>query len=85
MSGWVCSGRLFWRWRYVSAGSGGFKLGGDQTDDLDPGFVTQDLVDYKFVARAMLKYPQWKDDPSVSKSQDPFVREELFSISKGGL
>ena len=61
-------------------------VGGDKTflDDLDPGFVTQDLVDYKFVARAMLKYPQWKDDPSVSKSQDPFVREELFSISKGG-
>lgn len=57
-------------------------VGGDTTflNGLDPKFVANDLVDYAFVKEALNKYPQWKDDPSVSASGDPFVREELIKL-----
>ena len=57
-------------------------VGGDTTflNGLEPKFVAEDLVDYAFVKEALNKYPQWKDDPSVSSSGDPFVREELIKL-----
>ena len=57
-------------------------VGGDTTflSGLDPKFVASDLVDYGFVKAALEKYPQWKDDPSVAKGGDPFVREELIKL-----
>ena len=40
---------------------------------LDPARVADELVDYSFVKNALEKFPQWKNDPSVSKG-DPFTR-----------
>lgn len=48
-------------------------------DDLDPDFVSQDLVDRRFVRKALDRFPEWKDDPSVNPS-DPFTREEVWSL-----
>lgn len=48
-------------------------------DGLDPQFVADDLVDYKFVKRALEKYPQWKNDPSVN-ANDPFSRTEILQL-----
>ncbi|MCS6984343.1 MAG: ABC transporter substrate-binding protein [Leptospiraceae bacterium] len=47
--------------------------------NLDPNFVAEDLVDYRFVRQAVEKYPEWKKDPSV-ETKDPFVREEIFKL-----
>lgn len=46
---------------------------------LDPKVVANELVDYTFVKKALEKFPQWKNDPSVSKG-DPFVREEIVKV-----
>jgi NitT/TauT family transport system substrate-binding protein len=46
---------------------------------LDPAHVADDLVDYSFVRNALEKFPQWKNDPSVSKG-DPFTREEIVQV-----
>jgi len=56
-------------------------VGGDTTflKKLDPEFVAKDLVNYDFVRAAMTKYPQWKDDPSVDRS-DPFNRTEVLAL-----
>jgi NitT/TauT family transport system substrate-binding protein len=56
-------------------------VGGDATflKKLDPEFVAKDLVNYDFVRNAMTKYPQWKDDPSVSPN-DPFNRTEVLAL-----
>ncbi len=48
-------------------------------DGLDPNFVADDLVDYNYVRKALEKYPQWKDDPSVNPG-DPFSRAELLKL-----
>lgn len=56
-------------------------VSGDTTflKDLDPAFVAEDLVDYKFIKAALDKYPEWKNDPSVNPS-DPFNREEMLVL-----
>jgi NitT/TauT family transport system substrate-binding protein len=46
---------------------------------LDPARVADELVDYSFVKNALERFPQWKNDPSVSKG-DPFVREEIVQV-----
>lgn len=47
---------------------------------LDAKTVAKDLVDYGFVKKALEKHPQWKSDPSVPKSGDPYVRQELVKL-----
>ncbi len=56
-------------------------VGGDRTflDGLDPQHVADDLVDYEYVRKALEKYPEWKNDPSVNAS-DPFNREEVLEL-----
>jgi NitT/TauT family transport system substrate-binding protein len=56
-------------------------VSGDTTflKGLDPKAVADDLVDYTYVRKALEKFPQWKNDPSVSKG-DPFVREEIVKV-----
>jgi len=56
-------------------------VAGDRTflDSLDPDFVVNDLVDYRFVRTALERYPEWRGDPSVNKS-DPYVREEILAL-----
>ena len=56
-------------------------VSGDTTflKSLDPEFVAKDLVNYDFVRKAMDKYPQWKNDPSVNP-KDPFAREETLAL-----
>ena len=56
-------------------------VSGDTTflSGLDPEFVSEDLVNYDFVKAALAKYPEWKNDPSVSP-EDPFTREEVFAL-----
>ncbi len=56
-------------------------VSGDTTflKGLDASHVADDLVDYTFVKKALEAFPQWKNDPSVSKG-DPFVREEIVKV-----
>lgn len=56
-------------------------VSGDTTflKGLDPKAVARDLVDYTFVRKALDKFPQWKNDPSVSAG-DPFVRQEVVKV-----
>ncbi|OAN51243.1 ABC transporter substrate-binding protein [Paramagnetospirillum marisnigri] len=56
-------------------------VSGDKTflDKLDPDFVVKDLVTTDFVKKALVKYPEWKDDPSVNKG-DPFNRVEQVVV-----
>ena len=56
-------------------------VGGDTTflDNLDPAFVADDLVDYRFVRTALEANPAWTDDPSVDASR-PWEREEVVAI-----
>jgi NitT/TauT family transport system substrate-binding protein len=46
---------------------------------LDPNFVTEDLVDYRFVKTALGRFPEWVEDPSVDRSS-PFVRQEQLTL-----
>jgi NitT/TauT family transport system substrate-binding protein len=56
-------------------------VGGDSKflADLDPDFVANDLVDYKFVKAAMEKHPGWKDVPGFN-AESPFEREEVIKL-----
>lgn len=56
-------------------------VGGDTTflQDLDPDFVVDDLVDYRFVKAAMDKHPGWKDAPGFD-ADNPFDREEVVKL-----
>jgi NitT/TauT family transport system substrate-binding protein len=56
-------------------------VAGDRTflDKLDPAFVVKDLVEYKYVRKALERYPEWKRDPSVNAS-DPFNRQEVLTL-----
>lgn len=47
--------------------------------DLDPAFVSEDLVDRRFVRNAVERFPEWLNDPSVNAG-DPFNREEVLSL-----
>ncbi len=57
-------------------------VAGDTTflKGLDPTFVAEDLVAYSFVKAALEKHTDWKQDPSVKGSSDPYVREELVTL-----
>lgn len=46
---------------------------------LDPDFVAQDLVDYRFVKEAVNKNPDWLNDPSVDRA-NPFERKEVLAL-----
>jgi len=46
---------------------------------LDPAFVADDLVDYRFVKSALARYPEWTKDPSVDAAH-PFERQETISL-----
>ena len=83
--GWG-NGRIdFQPWPYPSAtklivkAMGETVVEGDTTflDGLDPDFVTEDLVDYRFVKAALDREPDWTLDPSVDKAS-PFVRSEVL-------
>jgi NitT/TauT family transport system substrate-binding protein len=54
---------------------------GDTTflQELDPAFAAEDLVNYDYVRKAIEKFPEWADDPSVSP-EHPFEREEVVSV-----
>ena len=56
-------------------------VGGDTTflQNLDPDFVVDDLVDYKFVKAAMDKHPGWKEAPGFN-ADNPFDREEVVKL-----
>lgn len=56
-------------------------VGGDRSflAKLDPETVARDLVDYGFVRRALDRYPEWRNDPSVNAA-DPFARTELVAL-----
>lgn len=54
---------------------------GDTTflQGLDPAFVADDLVNYGFVRKALEKFPEWVEDPSVDPAH-PFEREEVVAV-----
>jgi len=56
-------------------------VSGDATflNELDPDFVADDLVDYRFVKAAMEKYKGWEDAPGFN-AENPFEREEVVAI-----
>ncbi|MBD3670384.1 MAG: ABC transporter substrate-binding protein [Gammaproteobacteria bacterium] len=56
-------------------------VGGEKTflENLDPQFVSKDLVDYKHVKAAMAKYPGWETAPGVDPS-NPYSRTEVVKI-----
>lgn len=49
-------------------------------DGLTPKHVGDDLVNYTFVKKALDANPKWKNDASVPKTGDPFVRTEVFEL-----
>ena len=54
---------------------------GDTTflDGLDPDFVAEDLVDYRFVRKALESEPDWVPDPNMDAA-DPFSRTETLVL-----
>ncbi len=56
-------------------------VGGDATflQDLDADFVTEDLVDYRFVKTAMEKHTGWQQGPGFN-ADNPFEREEAVKL-----
>lgn len=48
-------------------------------DDLDPDFVANDLVDYRFVKAAMEKHRGWENAPGFN-ADNPFEREEVIKL-----
>jgi NitT/TauT family transport system substrate-binding protein len=46
---------------------------------LDPAFVADDLIDYRFVKSALERFPAWKNVPSVDKA-NPYVRAEVLEL-----
>ncbi|MFA9461608.1 ABC transporter substrate-binding protein [Thiohalorhabdus methylotrophus] len=57
------------------------KVGGDTTflNDLDPDFVANDLVEYRYVERAMKQIRGWENAPGIDM-ESPFKREEVISL-----
>ena len=49
-------------------------------EKLDAKFVANDLVNYNFIKKALDANPKWKNDHSVPKTGDPFVRTEVVDI-----
>ena len=49
-------------------------------DTLTPEHVANDLVNYDFVKTALEANPKWKNDASVPKEGDPYIRSEVFVL-----
>lgn len=49
-------------------------------DKLSPEFVANDLVNYDHVKKATEKFADWKKDPSVSQTGDPYQRTEEIAL-----
>ena len=47
---------------------------------LNGDFVAQDLHDYNYIKKSCEKYPEWKNDPSVTDKNNPYEREEIIRI-----
>ncbi|MGL4323418.1 MAG: ABC transporter substrate-binding protein [Beijerinckiaceae bacterium] len=86
--GWG-NGRIdFQPWPYPSAtrliveAMGQTVVEGDATflKGLDPEFVTNDLVDTRFVEAALKKNGDWINDPSVTDKANPYERSEVLSL-----
>ena len=82
------SGRIdFLGWPYPSAtklivnAMNETVVSGDTTflKGLSPDHVADDLVDYTFIKKALEKYPEWKNHPSVDKA-NPYERTETFDL-----
>ena len=41
-------------------------------------YVAKDLVQYKYVKKSLEKYPDWRKDPSVPQTGDPYKRVEVI-------
>lgn len=48
-------------------------------ENLDPEFVAQDLVDYRFVREALKKHPEWPGETGADHA-NPFVRQEELDL-----
>ncbi len=48
--------------------------------DLTPDHVAGDLVNYNYVKNSLEANPKWRDDASVPKTGDPYVRTEVFEL-----
>ena len=48
-------------------------------EGLDPGFVADDLVDYRYVRNALEANPAWLEDPSVDAG-NPYERDEVIAL-----
>ena len=57
-------------------------LTGDRAfmDKLTADTVVKDLVNYGFIKKSLEKYPKWRNDPSVPKTGDPYVRKEVIEL-----
>ncbi len=82
------NGRIdFQPWPYPSAtkliveAMGETIVEGDTTflKGLDPNFVADDLVDTRFVRKALKGKPEWVNDPSVDPDS-PFSRDEILGL-----
>lgn len=49
-------------------------------EDLTPDHVANDLVNYDYVKKALEANPKWRNDASVPKTGDPYVRTEVFEL-----
>lgn len=57
-------------------------LTGDRAflDNLSSDFVAKDLVNYDYIRKSLEKYPDWRKDPSVPQSGDPYTRKEIIQV-----
>lgn len=57
-------------------------LTGDRAflDNLSSDFVVKDLVNYDYIRKSLEKYPNWRKDPSVPQSGDPYTRKEIIQV-----
>lgn len=57
-------------------------VGGNKSfiDNITADKVVEDMVDYNFIKNSCEKYPEWKDDPSVSDKNNPYERKEVVRI-----
>lgn len=83
------NGRIdFQPWPYPSAtkliveAMGQTVVEGDATflKGLDPDFVVKDLVDYRFVEKALKANGDWINDASVTDKANPYARDEVLKL-----
>ena len=49
-------------------------------NSLNSNFVSQDLVNYDFIKKALEQNPKWRNDSSVPKVGNPYTRTEIVEI-----